>query len=55
MAHLEETKIVNSQDYPKFYGRYVDDTFCLFDSRDYALKLLDFINFQFHFVSFCCV
>ena len=44
MAHLEETKIVNSQHYPKFYRRYVDDTFCLFESRDDALKFLDFIN-----------
>ena len=44
MAHLEETKIIGSQHYPSFYRRYVDDTFCLFECRDDALRLLDFIN-----------
>ena len=44
MAHLEETKIIGSQHYPSFYRRYVDDTFCLFECRDDALRFLDFIN-----------
>ena len=44
MAHLEETMIIQSQHYPSFYRRYVDDTFCLFEGRDGALKFLDFIN-----------
>ena len=29
---------------PSFYRRYVDDTFCLFEGRDDALKFLDLIN-----------
>ena len=44
MAHLEKTKIIGSQHYPSFYRRYVDDTFCLFECRDDALRFLDFIN-----------
>ena len=44
MAHLEETQMVNSAFHPQFYKRYVDDTFCLFESRDHATKFLEYIN-----------
>ena len=47
MAHLEETGMVNSEDFPSFYGRYVDDAFCLFESIEQANRFLEYIN-QLH-------
>ena len=44
MAHLEETKIVDDMSYPKFYRRYVDDTFCLFNKKEDANNFLEHIN-----------
>ena len=43
MAQLEETKIVD-ESYPKFYRRYVDDTFCLFNQKEDANNFLEHIN-----------
>ena len=48
IAHLEETKIIGSQHYPSFYRRYVDDTFCLFECRDDALRFLNFFINTLH-------
>ena len=44
MTHLEETYMFNSMDMPRFYRRYVDDTFCVFDSREQAESFLLYIN-----------
>ena len=44
MCYLEEKYFVDSILYPKFYRRYVDDTFCLFDDEKTAMEFLDFIN-----------
>ena len=44
MAHLEETKIVDDTSYPKFYRRYVDNTFCLFNKKEDANNFLEHIN-----------
>ena len=44
MAHLEETKIVDDTSYPKFYRRYVDDTFCLFNKKEDANNFFEHIN-----------
>ena len=44
MTHLEETYILNSDYCPEFYRRYVDDTFCLFRSREDVQRFHDFIN-----------
>ena len=45
MAHLEETEFRHSEFYPKeFYGRYVDDIFCLFRDRSDVEKFHNFIN-----------
>ena len=47
MAHLEEEFLLknNLLFSPTFYRRYVDDTFCLFRTRDHVQKFLAFINF----------
>ena len=44
MCYLEEEFFVKSKLYPKFYRRYVDDTFCLFDNEKSAMDFLEFIN-----------
>ena len=44
MTHLEETHILNSPLCPEFYRRYVDDTFCLFKSREDVEQFHNFIN-----------
>ena len=46
MCHLEEQFISQCPDHfkPRFYKRYVDDTFVLFSNRDAAQSFLNFIN-----------
>ena len=44
LAHLEDTVICDSQLFPEFYVRYVDDTFCVFTNRSDVQPFLDFIN-----------
>ena len=46
MAHLEEEYILKAQHpfSPSFYRRYVDDTFCIFRTKDHVDPFLDFIN-----------
>ena len=44
MCHFEESWLTNNQFRPSIWFRYVDDTFCLFDSKDTASRFLDFLN-----------
>ncbi|KAL5272948.1 hypothetical protein ACHWQZ_G000954 [Mnemiopsis leidyi] len=46
MAHLEESMIFCGPNIvqPTFYRRYVDDTFCLFTTKEEAERFLVFIN-----------
>ena len=44
MCHLEQTAILTSDLSPEFYRRYVDDTFCLFSSKEDIIKFLEYIN-----------
>ena len=45
MAHMEQTHFRHSEFYPKdFYGRYVDDIFCLFRDLNDVEKFHEFIN-----------
>ena len=47
MAHLEEEYMfadTTNTCLPSYYRRYVDDTFCVFDSQDQAERFLEFIN-----------
>ena len=44
MCHLEEKYMLQSELKPSFYRRYVDDTFCLFDSIEQAQEFLLYIN-----------
>ena len=45
MAHLEEEYILKTQHHfsPSFYRRYVDDTFCIFRTKDHVDPFLNFI------------
>ena len=44
MAHIEETYFLQCPVSPSFYGRYADDNFCVFNSREEANTFLTFIN-----------
>ena len=44
MTHLEETYINNSEFFPSYYRRYVDDTFCVFRQKDHISKFHAFLN-----------
>ena len=44
MAHLEESFMHGHDEFPLFYRRYVDDTFCLFKDRISAEMFLIFLN-----------
>ena len=44
MAHLEETLMQGHAEFPLFYRRYVDDTFCLFKDRFSADMFFIYLN-----------
>ena len=44
MCHLEETHIHDHDTAPDHYWRYVDDTFCLFKSKEQVTKFHDYLN-----------
>ena len=44
MCYLEEEYFIKSNLYPEFYRRYVDDTFCIFNSKESADLFLEFLN-----------
>ena len=44
LAHLEDQYFTQSPLFPKFYVRYVDDTFCIFDNKDKVLPFKEFVN-----------
>ena len=44
LCHLEETFFVNCSSFPKYYRRYVDDTFAIFDNEGQANQFFNFIN-----------
>ena len=44
LVHLENQFFTKHKDFPLFYRRYVDDTFCVFKSRDTALSFFEYVN-----------
>ena len=44
LCHLERKFMENHPNFPLYYRRYVDDTFCVFNSYDEALNFCTFIN-----------
>ena len=53
MSHYEKIWLDNYQGPPvKFYKRYVDDIFCLFDNLDQAKEFLEYLNRQHACIKF---
>ena len=44
LAHLENSFMTKHDNFPLFYCRYVDDTFCIFKSREDALSFFQYVN-----------
>ena len=46
MSHHEKSRLENYNSGIEFYGRYVDDTFALFNTEQDALSFFSYINSQ---------
>ena len=52
MCHFEEKWVMNSSIRPAIWFRYVDDTFTLFDNKESAVKLIDYLNSRHGHIKF---
>ena len=44
LCSLEKKYFEKHEDFPMYYRRYVDDTFCVFNDRDSAVRFFEYIN-----------
>ena len=52
MCHFEEKWVMSGQVCPSFWYRYVDDTFTMFENKDTANGLLQYLNSRHNSIKF---
>ena len=52
MCHFEEKWVINANNCPSFWYRYVDDTFTMFDNKDNANEFLRYLNGRHNNIKF---